>query len=339
MKHARANFVEYSPDEIAEQEEYDAYYHDELPDSEAEVDPVANCGVVDSRPDAPDTADPEEDLETTPTVRTFTVRTHQPTPMTMQCLSQRIARAFHGQEPSKKRRREQSEEPSQERLPAPSGSGELLELPRQMARPPGCSFLGARAITVEACLLSNAGNPVPIILDSGSDITLISQKTLDSLSDPPRPRLGQKVKLIQVTGTATISGYVPLDLYFDTPQGPVKLFVEAYVVKGMSTPFILGNDFADQYSISLVRRGGETKVKFGSSDREMKVRNPLTDATGPQDENGHAFSPWPPRQIPPPVLSLPYSAFFSLTPALYPPHFSSIPPPIFHYPVHISFPP
>jgi len=49
---------------------------------------------------------------------------------------------------------------------------------------------------------------------------------------------------------ASISGYVWSRLYFHTPDGPVKINVEAYVVKGMTSPFILGNDFADQYSIS-----------------------------------------------------------------------------------------
>ncbi len=70
---------------------------------------------------------------------------------------------------------------------------------------------------------------------------------------------------MQVTGNAMINGYVPLDIFFDTTQGPVKIHVEAYVVKGMSTPFILGNNFAEEYSISLLRQGGETLVQFGDS--------------------------------------------------------------------------
>ena len=57
--------------------------------------------------------------------------------------------------------------------------------------------------------------------------------------------------LVQVTGKASISGYVELDLYFHTKEGPVKIKVKAYVVKGMTTPLILGNDFVDQYSLSV----------------------------------------------------------------------------------------
>ena len=47
-----------------------------------------------------------------------------------------------------------------------------------------------------------------------------------------------------------------LDLYFETEKGPVLIKVKAYVVKGMSAPLILGNDFADQYAIFLLREEG-----------------------------------------------------------------------------------
>ena len=56
--------------------------------------------------------------------------------------------------------------------------------------------------------------------------------------------------MIQVTGTSKISGFVTLPIYFDSDDRPVLIEVEAYVVKGMTTLVILGNDFADQYSIS-----------------------------------------------------------------------------------------
>ena len=63
---------------------------------------------------------------------------------------------------------------------------------------------------------------------------------------------GQQVNLVQVTGNASISGYVDIDLYCHTLDGPIKINVEAYVVKNMSTPLMLGNDFVDQYSISVI---------------------------------------------------------------------------------------
>ncbi|KAJ7606274.1 hypothetical protein DFH06DRAFT_1348161 [Mycena polygramma] len=161
------------------------------------------------------------------------------------------------------------------------------------------SMLKSRAPTISQdsiawtrSTLSNLVNglnvdPMKVIIDSGSDITLISLKALERLLNPPKIKAGQDIKLVQVTGKSSISGYVTLDLFFHTPDGPVKLTVEAYVVKGMSAPFILGNDFADQYSISVIRDDGEAYLEFGSSERRLKV-NSSTSALY-EDEDGHAF--------------------------------------------------
>ena len=104
---------------------------------------------------------------------------------------------------------------------------------------------------------------------------------------PPKIRTGQRIKLVQVTGNASITGYVDLDLYFETDEGPVLTKVEAYIVKGMSAPFIFGNDFADQYSISLLREEGESTLLFGQSGRSRKVHNSVT--SNLVNEDGHAF--------------------------------------------------
>src|ERR1700734_941531 len=107
--------------------------------------------------------------------------------------------------------------------------------------------------------------------------------------NPVKLRQGQKINLVQVTGNASISGYVDIDLYFHTPDGPVKINVEAYVVKGMSTPFILGNDFADQYSISVIRKEGNCFIEFGDSDRRMPVNNLVSPPFN--DEKKHSCNP------------------------------------------------
>lgn len=162
-----------------------------------------------------------------------------------------------------------------------------LRLRKIMARPSGCAFLGAKATEVLGRINNRETDPLPIIIDSGSDITLISLKTLESMDKPPKMRAGQRIKLIQVTGNATISGYVNLDLMFETAEGPVIMDVEAYVVKGMTTPVILGNDFSDQYSISILRNEGDTQLQFGDTGRKMKVES--TFKLNYQDEDGHAF--------------------------------------------------
>lgn len=165
--------------------------------------------------------------------------------------------------------------------------GELIELHKHLARPPGCSFLGAKATETYASINEIDAKPISVIIDSGSDITLISQKTLDQMLKAPKVRVGQRIKLIQVTGKAIITGYVILDLIFKTSQGPVRINVEAYVVKGMSAEFILGNNFTNQYSISVIRDDGETTLEFGKSGRSVRVHNSLT--TPFIDDDGHSF--------------------------------------------------
>ncbi|KZP30011.1 hypothetical protein FIBSPDRAFT_711976, partial [Athelia psychrophila] len=76
---------------------------------------------------------------------------------------------------------------------------------------------------------------------------------LEELSPAPKWKVRQKINLVQVTGNASISGFINLDLYFHTPEAPVKINIDAYAVKGMTTPIILGNDFANQFSLSLMR--------------------------------------------------------------------------------------
>ncbi len=56
----------------------------------------------------------------------------------------------------------------------------------------------------------------------------------------------------------------------------------------MTTPFILGNDFADQYCLSIVRSEDATYIEFGASKRRSLVQN----SVGPSlvDESGKCFS-------------------------------------------------
>jgi hypothetical protein len=62
-------------------------------------------------------------------------------------------------------------------------------------------------------------NLAKVIVDSGSDITLISQKLLTEMLAQVKLRQGQKSNLVQVTENASISGYVDIDLHFHTPDG------------------------------------------------------------------------------------------------------------------------
>ena len=88
-------------------------------------------------------------------------------------------------------------------------------------------------------------------------------------------------------GNASISRYVDIDLYFHTLDGPIKINVEAYVVKGMSTPLILGNDFANQYSLLVIHQEESCAIEFGDSNQRMPVNNSVSPPF--LDEDGHTF--------------------------------------------------
>lgn len=162
-----------------------------------------------------------------------------------------------------------------------------ITLQKSMARPPGCSFMGSKATSVSALLGKDATQLQDIIIDSGSDITLISHSTYLSLAHPPKPKTGQPVELIQVTGRSTIRHYIELSICILTPEGMVEMTVEPYIVKGMNTSFILGNDFADQYNLSILRKNDQTYLVLGDSGRKCLVEN----SVGPAclDEGGHTF--------------------------------------------------
>src|SRR5258706_4075347 len=145
----------------------------------------------------------------------------------------------------------------------------LIVLPKMAERPPGCSFIGTSPTTTLLKLGDLDGPSAKIIIDSGSDITLVSPETLLQMPNPPKTHQGKQVKLSQVMAKTTISGYVDLPLIFNTDQGPVQTNVEAYLVKGMSTPLILGNDFTDQYSLSILSDNGQSTLQFAKTGRSM----------------------------------------------------------------------
>ena len=107
------------------------------------------------------------------------------------------------------------------------------------------------------------------------------------MQNPSKIRQGQRINLVQVNWDTLISRYVEVDLYFHTSDGPVKINVKAYVVKGMSSPFILGNNFADQYWISVIQQERGCNLEFRDSGRRMVVENSISPLF--IDKDGHTF--------------------------------------------------
>ena len=55
----------------------------------------------------------------------------------------------------------------------------------------------------------------------------------------------------------------------------------------MTTPLILRNDFADQYSLSVKQMEGRTFLEFGDSGRSLDIASSV--ASEIIDKEGHAF--------------------------------------------------
>jgi hypothetical protein len=63
-----------------------------------------------------------------------------------------------------------------------------------------------------------------------------------------------------------------MPIIFETPEGPVEMTVEAYVVPKMNTRFLLGNDFAAQFKLSIDRSDPKvTYLKLGNSGRQIEA--------------------------------------------------------------------
>ena len=151
--------------------------------------------------------------------------------------------------------------------------GEIIQLSKSAGWPPGTHFLGATPCQAPIRLMSITGTKSSVIIDSGSNISLISSQLIPQIQPTPKIKTGQKIKISQVTGWSSTDEYVNIDLYFDMEDGPVKLNLEAYVVKDMNAPIILGNEFADQYSLSIIWNEEGTTLQLGTSGRSISLTN------------------------------------------------------------------
>ncbi|QRV78981.1 Retrovirus-related Pol polyprotein from transposon [Ceratobasidium sp. AG-Ba] len=162
--------------------------------------------------------------------------------------------------------------------------GSKVVLRRISSRPPGTHWMGTKSSVISGWIGPVTGDPTKIIFDSGSEITLISEKLYKSLNPKPSVHIGQGVRIIQVKGNTETKNYITVPLTFETPQGQVEMLVDAYIVPDMTTGFLLGNDFSNQYQLSLIRESNHSYVKAGSSNRQIPVigtsTDPRTDSAG-----------------------------------------------------------
>ncbi|KZS87040.1 hypothetical protein SISNIDRAFT_420118, partial [Sistotremastrum niveocremeum HHB9708] len=132
---------------------------------------------------------------------------------------------------------------------------------------PGRSSVGVSVLSVPGQLVDPDASLIDLRFDSGADLSLISEGYYRSLPTPPPLKKGFKLKLLQLTSSETrVLGYVNTKIYLVNSQGQrISLDVEAYVVTGMTVPVLLGEDFHENYSLTVQRKlGYPTTIKIGS---------------------------------------------------------------------------
>jgi hypothetical protein len=146
----------------------------------------------------------------------------------------------------------------------------LIVLKEYTASPPGCSLGGSKATQVSASVNSLSENSAKVTIDSGSSTTFISQRFPLKMEAIMKIGLGQKINLVQVSGRVLTSGYDILNLKFHIKGGLVKVILKAHIVKGIGTSFISGYNFADHYSIVILKQNGENESELGNPGRGIR---------------------------------------------------------------------
>lgn len=132
---------------------------------------------------------------------------------------------------------------------------------------PGFSAKNVSVLSIQGRLADERASPVTLRLDSGADLTLMSEQYYRSLPDPPPLRKGMKLKLWQLTSSENrLLGYVSTKVFVEDDAGkPVSFDVEAYVVSEMTVPILLGEDFHRNYSLTVQRSlNSPTLIKVGN---------------------------------------------------------------------------
>jgi hypothetical protein len=132
--------------------------------------------------------------------------------------------------------------------------------------PDGLGSLGARALHVKVHVGSLVNEEVRGRLDSGADISLMSEEFWIALG-LPKPREGIQMSLYHLTGQAKVLGYIKCPIFMVTTEGEVVRFeLEAYVVRNMKVSLLLGEDFQSAYELGVKHSStSHCKVQVGSS--------------------------------------------------------------------------
>ncbi|KAG6913536.1 hypothetical protein DXG01_006129 [Tephrocybe rancida] len=104
----------------------------------------------------------------------------------------------------------------------------------------------------QAMIGSLEAMPMQARLDSGADITLMSEEYLETLAEAPAIKEGIHMKLYHLTRHAKVLGYVKIPMYAATTDSKIVSFeLEAYVMRDMQVPLLLGEDFQTMYELGV----------------------------------------------------------------------------------------
>ncbi|GJF00591.1 polyprotein [Phanerochaete sordida] len=166
----------------------------------------------------------------------------------------------------------------------PPSPADIVDVPSARQFAPGQSAKGISVLSVRGHIGRLEEPTTDLRFDSCADVTLISDELYQSLKHPPKLRQGAKMNLWQLVDKKTsIEGYIALSVYVPTEQGVIaRLRAEAYVIKGMTVPLLLGEDFQRTFEIGVrrdVREGsflllGKSGLEARATDVAAKVGAP-----------------------------------------------------------------
>ena len=119
----------------------------------------------------------------------------------------------------------------------------------------GQSALGISVMSVKGKVGCPMNKIVDLRLDSGADITLISEEFFASLKNQPKIQQGMRMKLWQLTDdNCELKGFVRIPIFMQTNDGIcIETEAEAYIVPKMTVPILLGEDYQMNYEIKVNR--------------------------------------------------------------------------------------
>jgi hypothetical protein len=118
----------------------------------------------------------------------------------------------------------------------------------------GAQSEGTSVLSVRGDIGEWSRGSVDLRLDSGADISLLSYEFYESMEKKPSIKKGPAIELVQLVGSERVDGYVEVPIFMESRSGVVlEMVTEAHLVKNMTVPILLGEDFQVKYELAVFR--------------------------------------------------------------------------------------